>query len=65
MGNIIKDFERAAQYFKDSLDRQLEYDDTIDADSFDELVERFDELVERMEEDMFKELRIPKNFLKR
>lgn len=58
MGNIIKDFEKAAQYFKDSLDRQLEYDDTIDADSFDELVER-------MEEDMFKELRIPKNFLKR
>ena len=58
MGNIIKDFEKAAQYFKDSLDKQLEYDDTIDADSFDELVER-------MEEDMFKELRIPKNFLKR
>lgn len=58
MGNIIKDFEKAAQYFKDSLDRQLEYDDTIDADSFDELVER-------MEEDMFKELRIPKKFLKR
>lgn len=56
--NIIKDFEKAAQYFKDSLDKQLEYDDTIDADSFDELVER-------MEEDMFKELRIPKNFLKR
>lgn len=58
MGNIIKDFEKAAQYFKDSLDKQLEYDDTIDADSFDELVER-------MEKDMFKELRIPKNFLKR
>lgn len=58
MGNIIKDFEKAAQYFKDSLDKQLEYDDTIDADSFDELVER-------MEEDMFKELRIPKNFLRR
>lgn len=58
MGNIIKDFEKAAQYFKDSLDRQLEYDDTIDADSVDELVER-------MEENMFKELRIPKNFLKR
>jgi len=58
MGNFIKDFEKAAQYFKDSLDRQLEYDDTIDADSFDELVER-------MEEDMFKELRIPKKFLKR
>ena len=58
MGNIIKDFEKAAQYFKDSLDKQLEYDDTIDADSFDELVER-------MEEDMFKELRIPKKFLKR
>ena len=51
-------FEKAAQYFKDSLDKQLEYDDTIDADSFDELVER-------MEEDMFKELRIPKKFLKR
>lgn len=58
MGKIIKNFERAAQYFKDSLDKQLEYDDTIDADSFDELVES-------MEEDMFKELRIPKNFLKR
>lgn len=58
MGNIIKDFEKAAQYFKDSLDKQLEYDDTIDADSFDELVER-------MEEDIFKELRIPKKFLKR
>lgn len=58
MGNIIKDFEKAAQYFKDSLDKQLEYDDTIEADSFDELVER-------MEENIFKELRIPKNFLKR
>ena len=50
MGNIIKDFEKAAQYFKDSLDKQLEYDDTIDADSFDELVER-------MEEDIRKQIK--------
>lgn len=37
---LSKDFERVAQYFVDSLNNQLEYDDTIDVNSFDELVER-------------------------